>query len=116
MKSVYCLTLFFIGWFTSGVSFNSLVPLPAQRIVSNSLHLTTASDKYNVTNLVGRNLMTEYASKDVGRNTEVEVDFEVPFRVAAFCHVDPNDPVTGVPSKPELYSGNDNFANESMAH
>jgi hypothetical protein len=97
MKSVYCLT-FFIGWFTSGVSFNSLMPLPAMRIVSNSLHLTTASDKHNVTNLVGRNLMTEYASKDTGRNTEVEVDFEMPFPVAAFCHMNSNGPAVVVTS------------------
>ena len=106
MKYIFYLVLLFAGWFASGASFTPLAPLPTPRIVSSFPQLRNASDKYNVTNLVDGNLKTEYASKDAGTNTEVEFDYGFPVSIAAFRHVDRDDPATVATSKLEFFDGN----------
>jgi alpha-mannosidase len=107
MKKIFCLTIVFLGWMASGASFTALAPLPTPRIVNSSPQLYTASDKYNVTNLVDGNLKSEYASKNAGMETFVDFDFGAPVSIAAFRHVDrgDNQPTIAM-SQLEFFDGN----------
>ena len=95
-------TLFF-GWTVSAASFAPLIALPAPRIVSSS---PAWSIEYDATNLLDGNSMTEYASKAEGVHTEVEFDFGKPVRIAAFRHVDRDDPATIAESELEFFDEN----------
>lgn len=72
-------------------SFTRLVPLPAPRLIDSA---TAYPGPYGAGNLLDANLSTEYASNGKGTNTYIEVEFNEPTRLAAFRHVDRNDPAT----------------------
>src|SRR5579859_7548629 len=71
--------------------FTRLVPLPAPRLVSSADAYPGA---YEASRLLDGDGRTEYASNGKGTNTFVEVEFAEPTRLAAFRHVERNDPAT----------------------
>jgi hypothetical protein len=98
LKLFFCLALI-LPHRTSAMSLTPLIPLPAPRIVHSS---TAYSEDYAVTNLFGQN-KKEYASASAGTNTEIEFDFGGPVAIAAFRHVDRNDPATVALSELEFF-------------
>lgn len=73
-------------------SFTPLTPLPAPQIASSAEAYPGGS--YGVSRLLDGDTKTEYASDSKGAETFVEFRFPEPTRVAAFRHVDRNDPAT----------------------
>ena len=73
-------------------SFSRLAPLPAAKIVAAAEEYPGGS--YGAARLLDGNPETAYASNAKGAGTFVEFDFGAPVRIAAFKHVDRNDPAT----------------------
>jgi alpha-mannosidase len=73
-------------------SFVRLVPLPAPRLVTSAAAYPGGA--YEAVHLVDGKVRTEYSSNSQGTNTFIEFDFGKPTSVAAFRHVDRNDPAT----------------------
>jgi len=73
-------------------SFAKLVPLPAPKIVASAE--VYPHPNFAVARLVDGKAETEFSSNAKGTETFVEFDFGVPVRIAAFRHVDRNDPAT----------------------
>lgn len=71
--------------------FTRLLPLPSPKLTASA---DAYPGQYAATHLLDGNVGTEYASNGKGTNTFVEVEFAEPTRVAAFRHVDRNDPAT----------------------
>jgi alpha-mannosidase len=74
------------------VSFTRLEPLPTPKIVASAEAYPGGS--YNVGNIIDGNPQTEYSSTSLGTKTFIEFDFGAPTIVAAFRHLDRNDPAT----------------------
>ena len=72
--------------------FTRLEQLPAPKIIVSAE--AYPGGRHEASNLIDGNPRTEYASNNQGTNTFVEFDFGAPTRVAAFRHVDRNDPAT----------------------
>ena len=72
--------------------FTPLIPLPAPQIASSAEAYPGGS--YDASRLLDGDTKTEYASDGQGAETFVEFRFPEPTRVAAFRHVDRNDPAT----------------------
>jgi alpha-mannosidase len=89
-------TIVALGIGITGVSvhaaFVRLAPLPAPKIVASAEPYP--ADRYAVASLIDAKEDTEFASNGRGTNTFVEFDFGSPVKVAAFRHVDRNDPAT----------------------
>ncbi|MGQ9592009.1 MAG: hypothetical protein ACUVYA_17140, partial [Planctomycetota bacterium] len=75
-----------------GGGFTRLVPLPAPKVVRCADEYPGGS--YRAAHLVDGSARTEYSSNGKGLETFVEFAFEGPVRLAAFRHVDRNDPAT----------------------
>jgi alpha-mannosidase len=88
-------------------SFTPLVPLPSPRIVSNAP--AYPGGQYEASNLLDGDAKTEYASDAKGTNTFVEFDFGAPTRIAAFRHLDRNDPATVAASELRFTDGADSL-------
>jgi alpha-mannosidase len=73
-------------------SFTRLEPLPAPKIIASTPAYPGGHHK--VGNLLDGKPRTEYSSNSKGTNTFVEFDFGAPTAIAAFRHVDRNDPAT----------------------
>ena len=71
--------------------YEPLLKVPTPRILTNSVPY---SDSYSVEQIIDGNQRTEYSSKGDGTNTFIEFDFGAPVRIAAFKHIDRNDPAT----------------------
>jgi alpha-mannosidase len=74
----------------SGGSFTRLAPLPAPTIVAKATEFPGGG--YKAANLVDGDVRTEYSSAGLGTKTFVEFDFGSSIRLAAFRHIDRNDP------------------------
>ncbi len=72
--------------------FTRLEPLPAPKIVASAE--AYPGGRHEARNIIDGNPRTEYASASLGTNTFLELDFGAPMSVAAFRHVDRNDPAT----------------------
>ena len=72
--------------------FTRLDPLPPPRIVASSE--AYPGGNHDVGNITDGKVRTEYSSNVKGTNTFIEFDLGTPTRVAAFRHVDRNDPAT----------------------
>jgi len=72
--------------------FTRLEPLPAPGIVASSE--AYPGGHHNADNLTDGKVQTEYSSNSKGTNTFLEFDFGAPTALAAFRHVDRNDPAT----------------------
>jgi hypothetical protein len=72
--------------------FTRLEPVPAPKIVASAEAYPGGA--HNVSNISDGNVQTEYSSNAKGTNTFIEFDFGAPVNVAAFRHVDRNDPAT----------------------
>ena len=72
--------------------FTPLVPLPAPRLVAYAQEYP--GGHYNASNLNDGKTQTEYSSDGKGTNTFLEFDFGRPTQVAAFRHLNRNDPAT----------------------
>jgi alpha-mannosidase len=73
-------------------SYTRLQPLPAPKIVASAEAFPGGN--HNVGNIIDGKPRTEYSSNAKGTNTFIEFDFGAPTSVAAFRHVDRNDPAT----------------------
>jgi hypothetical protein len=73
-------------------SFTRLKQLPAPKVVASAEAYPGGS--YNVGNIIDGNAQTEYSSNSKGTDTFIEFDFGAPTSVAAFRHIDRNDPAT----------------------
>jgi len=73
-------------------SFTRLEPLPAPKIVASAEAYPGGG--YDVTNITDGRVQSEYSSTSLGTNTFIEFDFGAPIVVAAFRHLDRNDPAT----------------------
>jgi hypothetical protein len=73
-------------------SFTRLTQLPTPKIVTSSEAYPGGG--YNVTNIIDGKPQTEYSSNAKGTDTFIEFDFGADVSVAAFRHVDRNDPAT----------------------
>ena len=73
-------------------SFTRLTQLPAPKIVASAEAYPGGG--YNVGNIIDGKPRTEYSSNAKGTDTFIEFDFGAPVSVAAFRHVDRNDPAT----------------------
>src|SRR5262249_2037330 len=71
--------------------FTRLQPVPASIIASAEAY---PGGQYEPKNLIDDVVRTEYASNGKGTNTFVEFDFGRPIKLAAFQHIDRNDPAT----------------------
>src|SRR5579862_4810805 len=74
-----------------GTRFTRLVQVPRPRIVEST---AAYPGRYEAGNLLDGEKSTEYASNGKGTNTFVEVEFNEPTKLAAFQHIDRNDPAT----------------------
>ena len=72
--------------------FTRLEQVPALKIVASTAAYPGGS--YNVGNIIDGNPKTEYSSDSRGTDTFIEFDLGAPTPVAAFRHVDRNDPAT----------------------
>jgi hypothetical protein len=72
--------------------FTRLKQLPAPKIVASTE--AYPGGNHNVGNIIDDKTQTEYSSNSKGTNTFIEFDFGAPTSVAAFRHVDRNDPAT----------------------
>ncbi len=72
--------------------FTRLKQLPTPKIVASAEAYPGGS--YNVGNISDGKTLTEYSSNAKGTNTFIEFDLGAPTSVAAFRHVDRNDPAT----------------------
>jgi len=70
--------------------FTRLEPLSAPRIVASAT--AYPGGRHDVGNVLDSNVSTEYSSNARGTNTFIDLDFGAPTAVAAFRHVDRNDP------------------------
>jgi hypothetical protein len=73
-------------------SFTRLKQLPAPKIVASAE--AYPGENYNAGNIIDDKTQTEYSSNGKGTNTFIEFDFGAPTSVAAFRHLDRNDPAT----------------------
>jgi alpha-mannosidase len=73
-------------------SFTRLEPLPTPKIVASAE--AYPGDGYIVSHIIDGNPRTEYSSSSLGTKTFIEFDFGAPTIVAAFRHLDRNDPAT----------------------
>ncbi len=73
-------------------SFTRLEQLPAPKIIASSE--AYPGGHYQARNLVDGKAQTEYSSNGKGTGTFVEFDFGAPQPIAAFRHLDRNDPAT----------------------
>jgi hypothetical protein len=73
-------------------SYTRLEQLPAPKIVASAEAYPGGNHK--VGNIIDGKPRTEYSSNAKGTNTFIEFDFGAPISVAAFRHVDRNDPAT----------------------
>lgn len=87
-------------------TFTRLVPVSAPQIVASSE--AYPSGRYDVTNIIDGNPRTEYSSDAKGTNTFIEFDFGQPTLLAAFRHVDRNDPATIAASQLQFLDGSGN--------
>jgi hypothetical protein len=72
--------------------FTRLGQLPAPKIVASSEAYPGGG--YSVSNIIDGKPQSEYSSNAKGTDTFIEFDFGAPVSVAAFRHVDRNDPAT----------------------
>ncbi len=72
--------------------FTRLEQVPAPKIVASTAAYPGGS--YNVGNIIDGQPKTEYSSDSKGTDTFIEFDLGAPTPVAAFRHVDRNDPAT----------------------
>ncbi len=86
-----CAVLFLPGSATAA-DFIRLVPQPAPRITASAEEYPGGN--HRASHLTDGNVRSEYSSSSKGTNTFVEFDFGAPVPVAAFRHVDRNDPAT----------------------
>ncbi len=73
-------------------SFTRLEPLPTPKIAASAEAYPGGS--FNASNIIDGNPRTEYSSTSLGTKTFIEFDFGAPTIVAAFRHLDRNDPAT----------------------
>ncbi|NLE61370.1 MAG: hypothetical protein GX616_23725, partial [Planctomycetes bacterium] len=78
------------GAATSG--FTHLAPLAEAKIVDASVDYPGGA--FRVGNIIDGDTRSEYSSNCAGVDTFIEFDFRAPVSVAAFRHVDRNDPAT----------------------
>lgn len=83
-----------------GTTFTPMVPLPAPKPIANT-ELTGGG--LALANFFDGNLKTDFASRDEGTNTVVEMDFEAPTRITAIRHIDRNDPATVAVSEMDFF-------------
>src|SRR5437588_10285937 len=88
-------------------AFTRLEQLPSPRISASTE--AYPGGKQDAGNLIDRDLATEYSSNGKGINTIVEFDFGEPKRIAAFRHVDRNDPATVASSELLFFDGKTNL-------
>ncbi|MGC8743855.1 MAG: discoidin domain-containing protein [Verrucomicrobiia bacterium] len=99
IKIVAVLLIFISVSLTSVFAGERLFTKPYQRlakikyvnIVTNAI---AYPGKYNVERIIDGDTRTEYSSRGDGTNTFIEFDFGKPFKIAAFKHIDRNDPAT----------------------
>ena len=72
--------------------FTRLEQAPAPKIIASAE--AYPGGRYEVDNIIDGKVKTEYSSNAKGTNTFIEFDFGAATRVAAFRHVDRNDPAT----------------------
>ena len=92
MKMIYRLLLAAV-WvsFAARAAFTPLVPLEPPRIVGSA---PAFSSSYEPRLVFDGNLRTAYASASKGAATFLDFDFGQPVRLAAFKHIDRDDPAT----------------------
>ena len=73
-------------------AFTRLEQVPAPKIVASAE--AYPGGNHNVGNIIDGKPKTEYSSNGKGTDTFIEFDLGAPTRVAAFRHVDRNDPAT----------------------
>lgn len=78
-------------------AFTLVTPLPPPKIVEAST--TYLVGAFDATNITDGNIRSEYSSDGKEKNTFIEFDFGDIVTVAAFRHVDRNDPATIASSK-----------------
>ena len=78
-------------------AFTPLVAIPPPRVESSSPAFP--GGKYETQHLFDQNTKTEYASRSFGTNTFVECDFGTSVEIAAFRHLDRDDPATIIESE-----------------
>src|SRR5262249_37313470 len=71
--------------------YTHLQQLPSPKVVASS---EPYPGQYEASNLLDDDARTEFASNGKGTNTFVELEFAQESRIAAFRHVDRNDPAT----------------------
>jgi hypothetical protein len=84
--------LLLIGTYAQAEQFTPLTPLPAPSIESSATPYPGGN--YNAGRLLDGDVKTEFAAEGMGAETFVEFRFPEPVRVAAFRHIDRNDPAT----------------------
>ncbi|HEY5481741.1 MAG TPA: discoidin domain-containing protein, partial [Verrucomicrobiae bacterium] len=83
--------------------FTRLKQLPAPKIVASTE--AYPGGNHNVGNIIDGKAQTEYSSNSKGTNTFIEFDLGAPTSVAAFRHVDRNDPATIASSELRFLDG-----------
>jgi alpha-mannosidase len=88
----WCLPLLVLFGLPAHAAFTRLEPLAAPHV--SDAAKPYPGGRYQPHNLVDGNPQTEYSSDGLGTNTFVEFDFGHPVSIAAFAHLDRDDPAT----------------------
>ena len=93
--------------------FTRLEQVPAPKIVASAE--AYPGGNHNVGNIIDGKPRTEYSSNTKGTNTFIEFDFGAPINVAAFRHVDRNDPATIASSELTFLDGSGSVVNRAAS-
>src|SRR3569833_1217569 len=85
----------------AAAAFTPMVPVPPAMILN--LPTGIPGGNFNISNFFDGKIKSEYASRDLGTNTVVEVEFASPTRITALRHVDRNDSATVAVAELELF-------------
>jgi hypothetical protein len=87
-----CICIAIAGTHAAAAAFTRLEPIAAPKIIASTEAFPDG--RHGAANLLDGNPATDYASDNQGTNTMVELDFGAPNAIAAFRHVDRDDPAT----------------------
>ncbi len=85
----------------TAAAFTPMVAVPPAKILN--LPTGIPGGNFDITNFFDGKLKSEYASRDLGTNTVVDVEFAKPTSITALRHVDRNDSATVAVAELELF-------------
>jgi alpha-mannosidase len=106
VRNIFALPLvvLLLGIAPAALAFTPMVVVPPAKILNQPVGVPGGN--FGMTNFFDGKLKTEFASRDEGTNTVVEVEFTQPTKITALRHVDRNDRATVASSELTLMDAN----------